>query len=84
MFDHCHCQNILSHGQNHPFTELTPGVLRGGVRLRSRLSPGRGRNQKGHFKAKTGTFFIDSYKLGAYVIKSYKKMDQKAQNLEIT
>ena len=44
--------------------------------MRSRLSPGGGRNQKGHFKAITGTFFIDSYKLGAYYIKSYKKLDR--------
>ena len=46
----------------------------GGVRLRSRLSPGGGRDQKGHFKAITGTFFIESYKLGVYYIKAYKKM----------
>ena len=58
--------------------------VRGDVRLRSRLSPEGGRNQKWHFKAITGTFFIHSYKLEAYYVKSYKKMDQKAQNLEIT
>ena len=46
--------------------------VRGGVRLRSRLSPGGRRNQKWHFKAITGTFFIRSYKLGAYYVKSYK------------
>ena len=58
--------------------------LGGGVRLRSRLSPGGDQNQKVHFKAKTGTFFIISYKLGANHVKSYKKLDRKAQNLEIT
>ena len=59
-------------------------MIRGGVRLRSRLSPGGGQNQKVHFKAKTGTLFIISYKLGANHVKSYKKLDRKAQNLEIT
>ena len=54
------------------------------VRLRSRLSPGGGQNQKVHFKAKTGFLFIISYKLGANHVKSYKKLDRKAQNLEIT
>ena len=34
--------------------------IQGGVRLRSRLSPGEGQNQELHFKAITGTFFIDS------------------------
>ena len=58
------------------------GSLRGGVRLRSGLSPGGGRNQKGHFKAKTGTFFIDSYKLGAYYIKSYKKWTKRLKILK--
>ena len=58
--------------------------IRGGVRLRSRLSAGRGSNQKVHFKAKTGIFFIISYKLGANHVKSYKKLDRKAQNLKIT
>ena len=48
-----------------------------GVRLRSRLSPEGGRNQKWHFKAKTGTFFIHSYKLGAYYVKSYKKWTKR-------
>ena len=52
--------------------------------MRSRLSPGGGQNQKVHFKAKTGTLFIISYKLGANHVKSYKKLDRKAQNLEIT
>ena len=52
--------------------------------MRSRLSPGGGQNQKVHFKAKTGTFFIISYKLGANHVNSYKKLDRKAQNLEIT
>ena len=56
----------------------------GGVRLRSRLSPGGRQNQKVHFKAKTGTLFIISYQLGANHVKSYKKLDRKAQNLEIT
>ena len=56
----------------------------GGVRLRSRLSPGGGRNQKCHFKAKTDTFFINSFKNRAYYVNSYKKLDQKAQNLNIT
>ena len=52
--------------------------------MRSRLSPGGGQNQKVHFKAKTGTLFIISYRLGANHVKSYKKLDRKAQNLEIT
>ena len=52
--------------------------------MRSRLSPGGGRNQKCHFKAKTDTFFINSFIHTAYYVKSYKKLDQKAQNLEIT
>ena len=70
---------------SNSFNYLTKWVpVQGGVRLRSSLSPGGGQNQKGHFKAITGTFFIDSYKLGAYYIKSYKKMDQKTQKLEIT
>ena len=58
--------------------------IRGGVRLRSRLSPGGGRNQKCHFTAKTDTFFINSFICRAYYVKSYKKLDQKAQNLDIT
>ena len=58
--------------------------LREGVRSRSSLSPGRGQNQKCTFKAKTGTFFINSYLLGANHVKSYKKLERKAQNLEIT
>ena len=52
--------------------------------MRSRLSPGGCQNQKCHFKAKTGTFFINSYQLGANHVKSYKKLERKAQNLEIT
>ena len=52
--------------------------------MRSRLSPGVGRNQKCHFKAETGTFFINSYYLGASNVKSYKKLERKDQNLEIT
>ena len=52
--------------------------------MRSRLSPGGGQNQKVHFKAKTGTLFTISYELGANHVKSYKKLDRKAQNLEIT
>ena len=54
----------------------------GGVRLRSRLSPGGGRNQKWHFKAITGTFFIHSYKLGAYYVKSYKKWTKRLNILK--
>ena len=42
--------------------------LGGGVRLRSRLSPGGGQNQKCHFKAKTDTFFINSFIYRAYYI----------------
>ena len=59
-------------------------ILGGGVRLRSRLSPGGGRNQKVHFKAKTGILFIILYKLGVNHVKSYKKLDRTAQNLQIT
>ena len=58
--------------------------LGGGVRLRSRLSPGGDRNQKCHFKAKTDTFFINSFIYRAYYVNSYKTLDQKAQNLDIT
>ena len=57
---------------------------RGGVRLRSSLSAEEAQNQKWYFRAETGTFFINSCVLGAYNLKSYKKLDQKAQNLEIT
>ena len=52
--------------------------------MRSSLSPGGCRNQKCHFKAKTDTFFIYSFIYRAYYVKSYKKLDQKAQNLDIT
>ena len=52
--------------------------------MRSRLSPGGGRNQKCHFKAKTDQFFINSFIYRAYYVISYKKLDQKAQNLDIT
>ena len=52
----------------------TPVILIwGGVRLRSRLSPGGGRNQKCHFKAKTDQFFINSFIYRAYYVISYKK-----------
>ena len=60
------------------------GDIWGGVRLRSRLSPGGGQNQKCHFKAKTDAFFINSFIYRAYYVKSYKKNDQKAQHLDIT
>ena len=52
--------------------------------MRSRLSPRGGQNQKCHFEAKTDTFFINSFIYRAYYVKSYKKLDQKAQNLDIT
>ena len=61
-----------------------PGLLRGGVRLRSSLSPEEAQKQKWCFGAKTGIFFINSCIIGAYYMKSYKKLDLKAQNLEIT
>ena len=41
-------------------------------------------NRKWHFRAETGTFFINSYIFGAYYMISYKNMNQKAQHLEIT
>ena len=63
---------------------LMDGQLGGGVRLRSRLSPGGGRNQKCHFKAKADTFLLNSFLYRAYYVNSYKKLDQKAQNLDIT
>ena len=50
------------------------GHIWGGVRLRSRLSPGGGQNQKCNFKAKTDAFFINSFIYRAYYVKSYKKM----------
>ena len=52
--------------------------------MRSRLSPRGGQNQKCNFEAKTDTFFINSFIYRAYYVKSYKKLDQKAQNLDIT
>ena len=54
---------------------------RGRVR---RLSPEGGQIQKCPFKAKTETFFINSFLYRAYYVKSYNKLDQKAQNLDIT
>ena len=58
------------------FTEDVWINIWGGVRLRSRLSAGGAQNQKRYFKAKTKTFFINSYKLWAYDVNSYKKLDQ--------
>jgi hypothetical protein len=52
--------------------------------LRSSLSPEGGSKSKWYFRAETGTFFKKSCILGAYYMKSYKKLNQKAQNLEIT
>ena len=52
--------------------------------MRSSLSPEGGSKSKWYFRAETGTFFKKSCILGAYYMKSYKKMDQKEQNLEIT
>ena len=57
--------------------------VRGGVRLRSSLSLEEAQKQKCYFGAKTGTFFINSCIIGACYMKSYKKLDLKAQNLEI-
>ena len=59
-------------------------IIRGGVRLRSRLSPEGGPNQKWYFRVKSGTVFINSCVLEAYNMKSYKKLDQKSPNLQIT
>ena len=51
-------------------------IIRGGVRLRSRLSPEGGPIQKWYFRVKSGTVFINSCVLEAYNMKSYKKLDQ--------
>ena len=61
--------------------------LGGGVRLRSSLSAEEAQNPKWHFRAETVTFFIDSYILRAYYMKSYKKLNQmdkilKSHNLQ--
>ena len=52
--------------------------------MRSRLSPEGGPNQKGYFRSKNGSVFINAFILGTYYMKSYKKLNQKAQNREIT
>ena len=52
--------------------------------MRSRLSPEGGPNQKGYFRSKNGSVFINAFILGTYYMKSYKKLNQKAQHLEIT
>ena len=59
-------------------------LLWGGIRLRSRFSPEGGPNQKWCFRSDNGIFSINSCILGGFYMKSYKKLNQKAQNLEIT
>ena len=50
--------------------------------MRSRLSPEGGQNQKWYFKAKTGTFLINSYELRANYVKSYKKFTKRLKILK--